>query len=437
MVLSIPQPHRRFPSLAWAILWLAGCGGRTDLDGSIETQAAGDHSGGTGATPATGGSSMQSGGTIATGGTTFTGGVAATGGSTVMPTITQMSLGAFYSCATISNGTVKCWGINNYGQLGDGTTTPSLTPVAVAGLSNAVQVAATDWHTCARLSDGRVQCWGSNISGGEIGDGTTSSTLTPVFVQGLSTAVQVSIGTYHSCSLLSDGTVRCWGYNASGELGDGTTNSALAPVAVQGLSSAVQITAGWAETCALLSDGTVDCWGISESTGSTTKSLVPLAVPGLSGVLEVTTGYLVSCARLQDSTVKCWGYNGDGELGNGTNDDSSTPVSVVGLSGVAHIVAGSRHACAQLSDGTVECWRLNQDGELGNGTTITTGCRCSPVPVQVSGISNAIAVSVGGCYTCALLDDGEAECWGRNDYGQLGDGTTINRSTPVTVLGLP
>jgi alpha-tubulin suppressor-like RCC1 family protein len=151
------------------------------------------------------------------------------------PVVDQLALGWFHSCARLGDGTVKCWGDNGVGQLGDGTTTNSSTPVAVQGLSGAVEIAAGGLHSCARLGDGTVKCWGNNFSG-ELGDVTgTYSSSTPVVVQGLSGAVEIAAGNWHSCARLGDGTVKCWGGNSDGQLGDGTDTISPTPVVVQGL----------------------------------------------------------------------------------------------------------------------------------------------------------------------------------------------------------
>jgi alpha-tubulin suppressor-like RCC1 family protein len=351
--------------------------------------------------------------------------------------VKAVSAGYAHSCALLGGGTVKCWGANNRGQLGDGATTESSTPVTVVGLSGVTAISAGSDHSCAVLGDGSVKCWGADDIG-QLGDGAKADSSTPVDVSGLSGATAVAAGEYHSCALLADGTVKCWGNYA--ELGQNRSNyDSSTAVNVSGLSGVTAISAGDMYTCALLADRTVKCWGVNYfgqfGDGTTTNSSTPVGVSGLSGVAAISMGGMHSCALLGDGTMKCWGWNNYGQLGDGTTNlspASSTPVSVFGLSGVIAISAGGLHSCALLGDGTVRCWGLNWYGQLGYRTASLIDTYSTPG--NVAGLAGVTAISMGGLHSCALLVDGTLRCWGNNNGGELGEGTHKSSIVPGAVV---
>jgi alpha-tubulin suppressor-like RCC1 family protein len=240
------------------------------------------------------------------------------------------------------------------------------------------------------------------------------------------------------CALTTAGAVWCCGDNVYGDLGNGSTISSSVPVAVTGLSSPVRaVTAGWYHTCALTTAGAVSCWGDNSNgklgNGSNVSSDVPVAVMGLSlGVQGIAAGAGHTCALTAAGGVQCWGANSAGELGNGSTTDSWTPVDAMGLSsGIQAITVGSSHSCALTTAGAVSCWGFNQFGQVGNGSTTD-----SHVPVAVAGLLSGIqAISAGDGHTCALAAGGRIQCWGSNDLGNLGNGTNTDSSVPVEVSG--
>ena len=373
-----------------------------------------------------------------------------------------------HTVALRNDGTVWAWGSNSGGQLGDGTTTDRHIPVQVQNLSNITAISAGSGYSVALRNDGTVWAWGTNRNG-RIGDGTTTDRHTPVQVQNLSNITAISAGGSHSIALRNDGTVWTWGTNGYGQLGDGTTTNRYTPVQVQGLSNITAISAGNAHSIALRNDGTVWAWGwngvgqLGDGTAFIDRR-VPVQVQNLTNITAISAGSAYSVALRNDGTVWAWGGNSRGRLGNGTTASSRTPLQVVGENGIGYlnlflnsngnttnnnnnnvpptgfttpmISAGNTHTVALRNDGTVWAWGSNDNGQLEDGTTTS-----SHIPVQVQNLSNITAISttggiLRGHYTVALRNDGTVWAWGNNIYGQLGDGTTINRRTPVQVQNL-
>jgi alpha-tubulin suppressor-like RCC1 family protein len=348
--------------------------------------------------------------------------------------------GQSHACAVVSDlGHVYCWGHNGFGQVkGSGSVAGvEYVPVQIPGVSLAERIAVGAAHSCALRQTGSVKCWGRNLEG-QIGTGVSGAT-SPVAVplhmdEGVSA---IATGSNHTCALKDGGTVWCWGANGFGELGLGSFGGkGVEPKEVPGLGNVVGITAGCNHTCALLADGTLRCWGYNAfqqlGTAYAGNAKSPAPVTGIAGAWRVEAGCWHTCALVGEGQVVCWGRNDRGQLGGSEKDELGKTV-VEGLSGAVTISAGSRHTCAADGLGQVRCWGLRNWGQLGDGIV---GNSALPVKVELPGA--AASVSAGGGHTCArVAASSEAFCWGSNRYGQLGVGATVDSQLPLAVAGLP
>jgi alpha-tubulin suppressor-like RCC1 family protein len=350
--------------------------------------------------------------------------------------VTPVSIasGAWHTCVRYTDQSIRCTGLNNQGEIGNNSYFSVSEPALALGTVNPVTLLTGNEHTCTLVGDGRMQCWGTNYTG-QLGDGTMGGfAMTPQFVHNISGAIEAITGGFHTCAMLPDRTIECWGRNQDGQIGNGdsTTDVAL-PVPVGGLGPVADLVAGGYHNCALMPDNSVRCWGrnVRGQVGDgtvTTPVTQPHVVSGLTAAALSLGGYH-SCARLPDATVQCWGQSDYGQIGS-PGAFSSVPVTVGGISNVVAVNSGFRHSCATLADGTVRCWGFNDWGQLGDRTTTS-----SSTPVIVQGIVNPRQIAGGWGHTCALLPDTSVWCWGENDYGELGNGTVVNSLVPVMMHG--
>ena len=355
----------------------------------------------------------------------------------------SIAAGYFHTCALTTEGKAYCWGVNGYGQLGNNSTADSRIPVAVqmpAGVSFQ-SIAAGYYHTCAITTTGKAYCWGLNNQG-RLGNNSTTISRIPVAVQmpaGVSFQ-SITAGTAYTCALATTGHAYCWGANGYGQLGNNSTAGSRIPVAVQmpaGVSFQ-SIAADYYHTCAITTTGQAYCWGMNSygqlGNNSTTNSSTPVAVQMPAGVSfqSIAAGVFHTCAITTTGKAYCWGANPHGQLGNNSTTNSSTPVAVQMPAGVSFqsIAADYYHTCAITTTGQAYCWGMNSYGQLGNNSTTNSS---TPVAVQMPAGVSFQSIAAGVFHTCAITTTGQAYCWGMNSYGQLGNNSTTNSSTPVAV----
>ena len=382
--------------------------------------------------------------------------------------------GGVSTCATLTNGAIKCWGYNNFGQLGQGSTTSIGGTASEFAALNQIRldddrariVYAGFSHSCAITIARDVQCWGGNSSG-QLGLGDTTnrgdgpgemgSALATVDLGTNSYVVQLALGNSHTCALLDNGNVKCWGDNSQGALGrdnmanigDGASEMGYTlPVINLGTGRrAIQIGAGDRFTCALLDNGAVKCWGYNYygqlgqgargNLGDDPGEMAGLAEISLGGIaVAIAVGSSHACAILESGSLKCWGRNSDGQLGVGNASDQGdaagemgSSLAAVNLSGITtrtaiSVAAGNGHTCALLNNHTVKCWGRGSNGQLGYENTTTIGDNSGEMGPALSSVSlgtgrSALQLAVGSNHTCVVLDDATAKCWGLNNYGQL------------------
>ncbi len=356
----------------------------------------------------------------------------------------QVSGGQEYTCGVTTDNRAYCWGYNSQGELGDGTTTGRLTPVAVTGGLRFRQISAGYFTTCGVTTDYRAYCWGSNPRG-EVGDGTTTDRLTPVPVAGGHKFRQVETTFEHTCGVsYPDNLAYCWGWNADGQLGNGTNTGpqtgnygpySATPVAVARALPFRRVSTGYYHTCGVTTDDRAFCWGLNTSgqvgdSSTAVRRLKPSQVARTRQFRLVDAGRDHTCAVTTGDRAFCWGNGHYGQIGNGKAHLSFWPMAVAGGLSFERVTAGAFHTCGETTLNQAYCWGNNGNGNLGDGTRIDR-----LTPVAVIGGLHFTQVSAGGFHSCGRTAGGVAYCWGRNLYGQLGDGTTTARLTPVPVAG--
>jgi alpha-tubulin suppressor-like RCC1 family protein len=383
--------------------------------------------------------------------------------------VAQVDSGGVHSCALANNGTVWCWGTNGSGQLGTGFLTPSLVPVQVFGITNAVSVSAGQFFSCAVLATGTVMCWGANTSG-QLGNGGTSERTLPFAVSGITNATQVSAGRSHACALLSDRSLKCWGNNLSGQIGNfnSSGNSQLTPDFVSGGYSFLSVSAGSSHTCGVRTDNIAMCWGEGFynqlGVGDTSTRYAPSFVRTdantfLQNVLSISAGGSHTCAVVDNlgspfEYVWCWGSNANGRLGRTVAELSTSPYALPALGpsfvpgslgnvfvGATSVTAGLFHTCVVQANNVGRCFGYGADGRLGAGPNPIADIDfvSDQVWAQDGQVFEFASIAAGDDHNCGVRINGSLQCWGDGSSGEMGNGTTTgtnNYTVPVANLNL-
>lgn len=363
-----------------------------------------------------------------------------------------LSAGAANTCAIQANQKVYCWGSNISRQLGIGTNNLSyaLQPIPVNALNGIPVGISTGYDSaCAVLTFGTMRCWGNNTNGA-LGATNSSKNASSAQTAAAMTGAWVApsnegTGQRHICFRDNNKTVKCQGLGISGQLGNAANANSATPVQTAVITgatagtSASQVVSGLNHSCALMDNGNVKCWGannvrqLGTPTNEAPSVNQPQDVPNLvNDVQQIASSVDHTCAIRANGDVHCWGANSFGQIGDGTISPFKGATRVDELNGNAKEVStGISHSCALMNNGTVRCWGANNYGQLGTGNTTN-----ATKPVTVAGLPRpAIALSAGGSHTCARLDDLTIRCWGRNDRGQLGNNSRTNSTSPVVLAG--
>ncbi len=342
-----------------------------------------------------------------------------------------LSAGALHTCGVTVSGRAYCWGWNRDGELGDGSKQDQGAPGTVAGSLTVTTVAAGGGHTCAATVDALSYCWGFNLSG-QLGDGSNATRTVPHAVTGGLDLAVVAAGGAYSCALAADSAAYCWGWGSGGQLGDGARADRAAPSLVGGSLKFVALSPGTRHTCGLAADSTAYCWGMNDfgqlGDGTTTDTTLPVRVTGGLKYRALVSGYQHSCGLLVDGHVHCWGDASLGQLGDSTLDTFTFTA----------LAAGAAHTCGLAVDSTAYCWGADGSAQLGSQpaewcNSSAGQTPCTPAPTAVATSLKFVQLTGGAQHSCGLTKDHVAFCWGLNNHGQLGNGSTAGSVTPVRV----
>ena len=358
-----------------------------------------------------------------------------------------------YTCVVLNTNGMKCWGDGNMGRLGDGNFDNSVYPVTVqlgnnAGISTATEVGAgMSHHNCAMMTDSTLQCWGEDWNGQNghgSGGGWHGGDSTPVVVQMPTgrTALTVTAGGHHTCSIMDNSSLWCWGRGGTGQLGTGSLNDHYVPelISLPPNASPIAVSAGWDSTCVILQNNTGMCTGwngygqLGDGTQTNASTFTPMSVlPPNSNLSAISMGVSHTCGLLKNGSIYCWGNNANGQLGDNTTEsrnDSSVQVILPAGRTAITVDVGMHHSCAILDDDSAVCWGDNEYGQIGDDTTTD---RLTPTAISFPGGIGVATISAGRVHSCAVVMNGSTYCWGAHHLGQLGNGLGVDSDIPMYV----
>jgi alpha-tubulin suppressor-like RCC1 family protein len=347
----------------------------------------------------------------------------------------SITTGFGHTCGIRSDATLWCWGLNAWGQLGDGTKTNHLVPTQVGDRTDWMSVSAGTHFTCATRLDHTLWCWGFN-GDGELGTGDMRDRLQPTRVGESADWASVGAGVFHACGVRLDGTVWCWGDKVHhADDGQLRKRDPLEPTQIGSATTWVNSSASYAHTCATQLDGTLWCWGPNKGKGGlggarTSKRHKPAQVDAGTDWTLASAGDFFTCATKTDGSGWCWGDNNHGQLGDDTTRNKRDPGQIGSDLDWALIDAGGAHSCGRRLDGTAWCWGWNGFGQLGIGSFSD-----EHHPVQVGSDTDWLTLSTGEEHSCGIRANGSAWCWGSNSYGELGNDSKTSSPTPKKVQG--
>jgi hypothetical protein len=362
-------------------------------------------------------------------------------GNTASATIVSLgrtpliSAGESHTCQIFSE-ILRCWGLNASGQLGDGTNTQRTSPTSTYPGVSFYSVSTGQNHSCAITTGGVLMCSGENTEN-QLGDGgNTDRTAWTVIDVGVSYA-SVSGGDLHTCGITTAGVLKCWGENADGQVGDGTTDPVVTPQVISAGTPYALVSAGGSHTCGITQTGVVNCWGLNDNGQIGDASLLDRTSPtalSIGGTYKsISSGGKHSCAVNTSSQLYCWGDSEKGQVGDGIADPAvnyQTATLINSLFSYSVVFSGLESTCAITTAGALRCWGENTTSALGDGTTVD---RSSPTAIDTAKIYSSVSSSNGGYFGCGMLTNNSFRCWGGNGNGQIGNGTIITASTPVDV----